>query len=171
MMSEPQSTVPESFLWALLQQAYPELALLRAASNIETCGGNPAFTLADFMAFYPRFGLIPPTVVNAYIALANANLSYGRWASRWTFGICYYVAHYCTLWAQTMTADPAHPTSIGQDGMSMGLLTTEKMEDVEFHYDHKALIDTSWGQFNATEFGRLFVQEAKLVGTGGMYVV
>ena len=165
-----QSTIPDSFIVALLAQAYPQISLLSAASNIQTCASNPPYTVRDFMEFYPRFGLVPQAVIQAYITLANANIGYARWESRWFFGMCYYVAHYCTLYDSVMHRDSESTNTIGQDGMGIGLLTAEKLEDTEFHYDTKTLTDTAWGQFNATEFGKLYITEAKLVGMGGMYV-
>ena len=163
-MSMDQSNVPVEFLWEMLQQAYPELELLTNASNVQVCGSNPPFAMKDFVDFYPTgFSEIPEGVITAYIALANANLMYARWQSRWYTGMCYYIAHYLTVYSQVIAAG-------AQPGDPAGLLTMERVGDYMAKYEHLQLVDASWGQFNATVFGRMYTAEAKLVGAGGMYV-
>ena len=159
-----QSNVPVDFLWTILEQAYPEIQIVTDATNIQTCGSNPPFAMKDFVDFYPNgFSEIPATVINAYIALANANLLYVRWQTRWFTGMCYYIAHYLTIYNQVMQAG-------AQPGDPPGLMTMERVGDYMAKYEHLQLVDTSWGQFNATVYGRMYIAEAKLVGAGGMYV-
>ncbi len=46
--------------------------------------------------------VVPPSIIQAYINLATASLSQEMWGdSQWPIAMGWFVAHYCTLWAQT----------------------------------------------------------------------
>lgn len=48
---------------------------------------------------------VPASVIQAYINLATASLSELMWGEQWQIGMGWFVAHYCTLWAQTEATD------------------------------------------------------------------
>src|SRR5690348_12554714 len=101
------------------------------ASNIRT-GSNPLFALSDFSEMYPQFGpdtngnyLVPETVLQMYIDLANASIMEARWHSYWKTAMGWFVAHFCTLYLLG-SADPG--SSAGKvlaSGQAVGLNTSE----------------------------------------------
>ena len=48
---------------------------------------------------------IPASVIQAYINLATASLSQAMWQEQWQIAMGWFVAHYCTLWAQTEASE------------------------------------------------------------------
>jgi len=45
--------------------------------------------------------VVPIMVVQMYINLATASLVQARWQDAWPLGMAWFIAHYCTLWAET----------------------------------------------------------------------
>lgn len=48
---------------------------------------------------------IPIGVIQAFINLATASLAQARWQDQWAMGIAWYIAHHCTLFAETDVAE------------------------------------------------------------------
>ena len=68
-----------------------------AAANIVGSPGD--YTLAEFQADYPQFfnkegeSLLPETMLNEIINMANNSILPERWGSSWRYAVGLYVAH------------------------------------------------------------------------------
>ena len=58
--------------------------IIAAASNIRT-GGNPDYTVEDFLAVYPQFGggTVPDVVLKALVNMAQASIHKARYHDAW----------------------------------------------------------------------------------------
>ena len=152
-----------------------------AASNIRT-GGNPSYSLAtDFFPSYPQFGprgsgdqityLVPLPVMQMYADLANASLSMNRWHEMWIVAMGWFVAHFLTLYLQSMAANSAAAQVIAA-GQSRGLMASKSVGDVSVSYDYNSISQDldGWAGWKLTAFGVQLATIAKRIGRGGMYV-
>lgn len=147
-------------------------------SNLRT-GTNPPYALSDFTAMYPQFGanaqgqyLVPATVIQAYINLANASLQESRWHDSWQLAMGWFVAHFCTLYLQG-TADPnSGAGAVLAAGQAKGLDTSQSVGDVSASTDYNAIAKDldGWAAWTLTIYGQQLATMGKLMGKGGMYV-
>lgn len=153
--------------------------LVSGAANIRF-GDNPAYTVDDFIAFYPQFGPsgpvdapvwpIPKAVLTAYIALASACLAQPRWQDHWSFGMALYVAHFATLYLQAMAAVGSPAAVIAEAGMERGIQVSKSAGDLSVSYQAIVSGWESWGQWNLTTFSQQLMSFARIIGMGGMYI-
>lgn len=152
--------------------------IIGGASNIKT-GTNPPFTLDDFFEVYPQFGKnsegnnnVPIVVLGMYLDMANSCIKKDRWHSKWRFGMCLYIAHFCTLYLQSVSDADAGAKGIVEASKSQGLDTSVSVGDVSVSTDYSMVTTnitgyTGWG---LTTFGQQFISIARLVGKAGMYI-
>jgi hypothetical protein len=133
------------------------------ASNI-MCGSNPSFSYDDFLSMFPNGGFdntdtYPEVLVQTFIDMANANLNFNRWQSKWKLAMANYVAHYCTIYS----------TGSGQ---AIGLNTSESVGDVSVSMDYNAVAQglALSGDWLLTKYGTNLATMAKSVPKGPMYV-
>ena len=152
------------------------------ASNV-VIGSNPAYAIADFLSFYPKFGsytagppavyagLIPQPVLQAYINLASACLVQARWLDSWTLAMGLFVAHYCTLYLQSEGSPGTTAQSVAASGLTKGVLVSKGAGGV--NAGMQTLIGEwgSWGQWNMTVYGTSLMTQAKMIGAGMMYIM
>lgn len=156
--------------------------LVSTASNLRG-GANPPYTLNDFYINYPAFGpmhpcdssnaeyLINPVVMQMYIDLANACLQESRWRSYWKVAMGWFVAHFLTLYLQSM-ADAGSPAAkVINAGQARGLQSSKSVGDVSVSYDFSTAMNDldGWAAWKLTVYGQQLATAAKLVGKGGMY--
>ena len=162
----------------MLKYVYDNPSEIIAASNINH-GGNPEFTLCDFLEIYPNFeGILsdstvfPQPVIDMYIQFAQDCVSQRRWGNQWKLGMCLFLAHFFTIHLQAQFPENATAQEVLSYGQSKGLITSKSVGDVSVSYDFSAAVQgvESWGQFNTTSYGLQFANLAKLLGKGGMYV-
>lgn len=152
----------------------PFTGIIGNASNIKT-GSNPPFLLNDFFNMYPQFdneNIIPSTMVQMYIDLANASINQRRWQGYWQVAMGWFVAHFCTLYIQG-TADPTGGASaVLAAGQTKGLNTSESVGDVSVSIDYNLIAQdlNGWAAWKLTIYGQQLATIGKLVGKGGMYV-
>lgn len=135
---------------------------------------NPPFTLEDFYAIYPQFGRngdeynIPREVAQMYLDVANKSLSEKRWKGSWKLGMCLYIAHYCTLYARSLTNPVNGINGIIKSGQVQGLETSVSADGVSVSTDYSAVIVASKnaGDMNLTTFGQQFLSLAKRIPHG-----
>jgi hypothetical protein len=152
-----------------------------SGSNILT-GTNPAYATTDFLAFYPQFGnnsegvpVVPTTVLQAFVTLATNTLNQARWQSMWAMAIGWYVAHFCTLYLQSVADPNGGAAAVFEAGRAQGVITSKTVGDVSVSYDpNLAGRDTptmaGWGAFHLTVYGQQLITMGRLVGKGGMYI-
>lgn len=150
------------------------------AANVKT-GGNPPYTLDDFLMVYPNFqslfgdgeqGKIPMAVVQMYICFAYECISVKRWGCQWRMGMALFIAHFLTLYLEAQFPENATAQEVIAYGQAQGLITSKSVGDVSVSYDFSSAIQgvETWGQFTTTSYGLMFANLAKLLGKGGMYI-
>lgn len=154
--------------------------IIAGASNIRR-GNNPPYTSEDFLAAYPQFGkidettgqpIIPSVVLEAWVKMADASIQQARYHDAWELCMGLFIAHWLTLYLQTM-ANPDDPIGkIIGNGLSKGLQSSKSADDLSVSYDFSAITGdfNGWGTYKLTAFGQQFVTMAKLFGMGGMAV-
>lgn len=148
------------------------VSLIAGAANVKG-GDNPSFTLTDFLAFYPQFtGNIDEAILSQFIAMANAVVQECRWHEQWKFGMCLFVAHFATLYLQTLGGgNPTAKQVIGA-AQARGLQTSKSVGGVSVSYDFSTIAGDlqGWAMWKSTQYGLQFANMAKLLGKAGMYV-
>ena len=162
--------------------------IIAAASNLRS-GDNPTYTFADFYTMYPAYGprtvlavppateptttyLVDPSIANMYIALAHTVVKEARWRSQWKLAMGLFIAHFLTLYLQSLADATSTAAQVVAAGQARGLMTSKSAGDVSVSYDISAITQglNSWAGWNTTAFGVQYATLAKIVGKGGMYV-
>lgn len=163
-------------------------SIIAAASNLRT-GDNPPYTITDFYTLYPAYGpretppeppateskttyLIDPSIVEMYIGLADSVVKESRWRKMWKLAMGLFVAHFLTLYLQSMTGENSKAAKVVAAGQTRGLMSSKSVGDVSVSYDYSAIAQglDGWAAWNLTTFGQQYATLAKMVGKGGMYV-
>ena len=155
--------------------------IIAGASNIRT-GDNPPYTSEDFLNAYPQFGkkdevtrqpIIPTVVLNAWIKMANASISKARYHDAWELCMGLFIAHFLTLYLQTM-ASPNDPVGkIINSGLAKGMVASKSASDLSISYDFSIISGqefAGWGTYKLTAFGQQFITLARMYSMGGMVV-
>lgn len=146
-------------------------SLIAQASNIKR-EGHPAYTAESFLALYPQFtGVIPEEVLKMYVDLGVSCINAERFGKMWKHAVSLFIAHFCTLYMQSMQPEGTAAASVVAAASSAGMVTSESADGVSYSRDGSALSDLSgWAAFKMTTFGVQFATIARMVGRGGMYV-
>lgn len=153
---------------ALVQQ------IISAAANIQT-GSNPAYGVNDFLSIFPQFNFEEDNytdIIQMFIDMANANLQYGRWQSKWKYGMSLYVAHFYTLYLETQTGLNNTLGRIVANASAQFPKTSKAVGDVSVSYDVNSITGDlpGFGMWKSTTFGIQLASIARLLGKGGMFV-
>ena len=146
--------------------------LTAQASNIKM-QENPLYTLDDFLTFYPQFaGLLPDVVLNSFLELGQACVSKQRFGKMWQLSIGLFVAHFCTLYLQSMADAGSEAADVLNAAQTAGVITSESADGISYSMDASSSSSdlAGWAAFKLTTFGVQFATIAKLVGKGGMYI-
>lgn len=145
-------------------------ALIAGAANTPVAG-NPEFTKADFFEVYPQFeGLVQDFILDQFIAIAQVTVLQARWFETWTMGMCWFIAHFVTLYLETLGGCNPTATSIVANARARGLQTNKTAGDVSVGYDFNSIKLDGWQMYQTTIYGQQFANMAKLLGKGGMFV-
>lgn len=184
-MNQPDLSAIIDNWWGGTYQEF--IGVTGGASNI-IVGGNPAYSVADFLTIYPKFGpsdyfidgdvnpspigawIVPGVVIEMYINLASSCLSYNRWIDQWSYGMSLFIAHYCTMWLQSEGSPGSTAKQIAESGMSKGVKISKSAGDVSLSIDPLVNGWESWGQWNLTTYGKQLISMAKMIGYGIMYI-
>lgn len=148
------------------------------ASNIKT-GTNPPFTLHDFYEIYPQFGAntdgeytVPEIVAQMYLDLADASIKKARWHSSWKVGMSLFIAHFLTLYVESLGDPDSGANGIIETGKAKGLDTSMSVDGVSVSTDYGLIAEgvNGWASWRATIYGQQLSQIGKLMGKGGMVI-
>ena len=147
------------------------LQVIAKASNIRT-GENPPYTVESFLQMYPQFVNVPQVVLEAWVKMAHASVKHARYCDMWEMAMGLYIAHFITLYLQTMANTDMPTQAIVNQGLAKGLQTSKSVGDVSVSYDFNTVAQDfdGWGTYKLTLFGQQFITMAKLVSMGGMVV-
>lgn len=147
------------------------------AANL-SCGQGD-YTLEEFQTDYPQFFnaegafLGSMTMLEEIIRMANATITPDRWGESWRYAAGLYVAHYVTLSLRSYAASNEDPAQAAASGALTGVVSSATLGDASVSYDTSAITagTEDWGDLNATTYGQMLANRAKLVGMGGSYVI
>ena len=147
--------------------------IIAAASNIRT-GGNPEYTVDDFLAAYPQFcgGTVPEVMIKAWVNMAQSSIHKARYHDAWEICMGLYIAHWLTLYLQTAAkADDTVQKKITA-GLAKGLQSSKSAGDISVSYDFGSINEdfAGWGTYKLTAYGQQFVTLARMYAVGGMVV-
>ena len=145
--------------------------IVAQASNIKR-DGHPPYVVEDFLRGYPQFfGNIPDEMIEGYVELGLSCVNYKRFGKMWRVAVGLFIAHFCSLYLQSMQPEGATAGSVLAAASSAGMVTSESADGVSYSRDGSALNDLNgWAAFKMTTFGVQFATMARLAGKGGMYV-
>lgn len=147
-------------------------AVIRKAANIHGSKNNPAFTVEMFLQRYPQFtDVVAEATIQDFIDLANSMVSYDLYGESWYRAMSLAVAHLITLNLMTYDENPSVNSIVSKAKQSLGILTSKSVDGVSASYD-TSYMETlnSWGTWNLTIYGQMFIMLAKFMGKAGMYV-
>ena len=147
------------------------IGIVSQASNIKK-EEHPEYTKETFLLLYPQFrGVLPAAALDMYVDLGLSCVNYKRFNRMWKAAIGLFIAHFCTLYLQSMQPEGTDASQVLASASSAGMVTSESADGVSYSRDGSALNDLNgWAAFKMTTFGVQFATMAKLVGRGGMYV-
>lgn len=148
-----------------------------AAANIGQGTGN--YTAEQFQQDYPQFFneygtcLVPPVMLTEILNMANASVQPDKWLESWRYAVGLYVAHYATLYLRTYAESSPTAAQAAATGALVGVVKSATLGDSSVSYDTTALTKGTedWGDLNATTYGQMLANRAKLIGLGGSYVI
>jgi len=166
------------------QSTAESLQIRSDASNVRL-GANPAYTLAEFVAFYPQFGLatpippaltglplVPDAVIQAFIDLADVCVMENRWRGMWKIATGLFVAHFSTLWLEALSSPDSGASAVVSAAQARGIVSSESASDVSASYDFSSISGdlNGWAAWKLTSYGVQLATFGKIYGMGGMMV-
>lgn len=148
-----------------------------AAANIGQSQGN--YTAEQFQQDFPQFfnadgvSLVPETMLSEIINMANACVQPDKWLESWRYAVGLYVAHYATLYLRPYAESSPTATQAAASGALVGVVKSATLGDSSVSYDTSALTKgtENWGDLNATTYGQMLANRAKLIGAAGSYAI
>ena len=148
-----------------------------AAANIGTGVGN--YTVEQFREDYPQFfnsegyflGSLP--MLEQIIQMANVSIQPDKWLDVWRYAVGLSVAHYATLSLRGYAESNETPDAAAASGALVGMVKSATLGDASVTYDTSAITagTEDWGDLNATTYGQMLANRAKLIGMGGTLVL
>jgi hypothetical protein len=147
------------------------------AANIGTSVGN--YTLQQFRQDFPQFfnsegePLLPETMLAETINMANSSIQPDKWLEGWRYAVGLYVAHYTTLYLRTYSPSSESAAQAAASGALVGVVKSATLGDSSVSYDTSAVTKGTedWGDLNATTYGQLLANRAKLIGMSGTLAI
>lgn len=148
-----------------------------AAANIGQSQGN--YTAEQFQQDFPQFfnadgvSLVPETMLAEIINMANACVQPDKWLESWRYAVGLYVAHYATLYLRPYAESSPTAAQAAASGALVGVVKSATLGDSSVSYDTSALTKgtENWGDLNATTYGQMLANRAKLIGAAGSYAI
>lgn len=151
--------------------------VLAQAANLGQSVGN--YTAEQFKAEYPQFCdadgncHLPDVLLKEIVKMANVSIQPDKWLDSWHYAVGLYVAHYVTLFLRTYSESSPTAAQAAASGALVGVVKSATLGDSSVTYDTAALTagTESWGDLNATTYGQMLANRAKLIGAAGSYVI
>lgn len=116
--------------------------------------------------------LVDPVVIQMYIDIATHCIQQARYHSYWKTCIGWFVAHFVTLYLQSVAGVNASAQQVMVAAQSRGLQASKSVGDVSVSYDYNSIMNDldGWAQWKLTVYGTQLATIAKMIGKGGMMV-
>ena len=139
-------------------------AVIARAAGIYSTTDNPEYTSDTFLRAYPQFSILDTSVVDAWVGIAHQCVKYSLWDKTWELGMGLFIAHFLTLYQQTIEEDLGNP--VLSKGLSKGLITSESVGGMSVSYDLGSFTSEfdGWGTFKQTIFGQQYVHFLQMMG-------
>lgn len=147
------------------------------AANLGQSVGN--YTAEQFQEEYPQFfstdGIcfLPKVQMQEILRMANSSIQPDKWLESWHYAVGLYTAHYATLFLRTYSESSQTAAQAAASGALVGVVKSATLGDSSVTYDTSALTagTEDWGDLNATTYGQMLANRAKLIGAAGSYVL
>lgn len=148
-----------------------------AAANIGTGVGD--YTVEEFQQDYPQFFRLDGTFLGSLtmlqeiVRMANVSIQPDKWLDSWRYAVGLYVAHYVTLSLRGYAENNETPDAAAASGALVGMVKSATLGDASVTYDTSAITagTEDWGDLNATTYGQMLANRAKLIGMRGTLVL
>lgn len=139
-------------------------AVIARAAGIYSTTDNPEYTSDNFLRAYQQFSILDTSVVDAWVGIAHQCVKYSLWDKTWELGMGLFIAHFLTLYQQTIEEDLVNP--VLSKGLSKGLITSESVGGMSVSYDLGSFTNEfdGWGTFKQTIFGQQYVHFLQMMG-------
>lgn len=139
-------------------------AVIARAAGMYSTTDNPEYTSDNFLRAYPQFSILGTSVVDAWVGIAHQCVKYSLWDKTWELGMGLFIAHFLTLYQQTIEEDLGNP--VLSKGLSKGLITSESVGGMSVSYDLGSFTSEfdGWGTFKQTIFGQQYVHFLQMMG-------
>ena len=139
-------------------------AVIARAAGIYSTTDNPEYTSDNFLMAYPQFSMLDISIVDAWVGIAHQCVKYSLWDKTWELGMGLFIAHFLTLYQQTIEEDLGNP--VLSKGLSKGLITSESVGGMSVSYDLGSFTSEfdGWGTFKQTIFGQQYVHFLQMMG-------
>lgn len=115
--------------------------------------------------------ITPLLVMLTYINLARVSVMAQRYKGSWFICMCYFVAHYLTLWTRSESGVPnITAAQVAASGLTKGVTVSRAAGDVSAT---QKLIMEGYDEFGAwgeTTYGEMFITIARATNMGPIYV-
>lgn len=147
------------------------------AANLGSEKGN--YTAELFQQDYPQFFnadgdyLGSLSMLQEIINMANNSIQPDKWLDSWRYAAGLYTAHYVVLSLRSYSSGNETPEQAAASGALVGVVQSATLGDASVSYDTTALTagTEDWGDLNATTYGQMLANRAKLIGMSGTYVI
>jgi hypothetical protein len=127
------------------------------------------FTIAQFRSDFPEFASstkYTDATITFWAGIADKLLNVERWDDLLLYGTELFIAHNLVSSVLNVADEAAGDTA----GMSSAPYASESAGGVSASFDNSSILVEGAGDFNSTNYGRRFMELAKIVGMGGAYV-
>lgn len=114
--------------------------------------------------------ILPAAALQMYAALASTYLQQARWRDTWAMAMGLFIAHFATLYLQSMAAPGSPADAVVSAGTARGLVSSETAGPVSVSYESIATDLDGWAAWKLTAFGQQLATFAKIIGKGPMLV-
>ena len=130
---------------------------------------NPASANDTVLTIYET-PPVPLIVILTYISLAQISLLHGRYHGAWFICMCYFVAHYITLWLRTEAgAATMTQSQVASSGLAKGIITNRAAGVVSAASKFLEGYE-EFGAWGETQYGELFITMARAICAGPIFV-
>ena len=158
----------------------------RAAANLPPYGEKGTYAEAMFQQDFPQFyqktkeegtvvytPLVPSSMLEQFIDLANSSVIPSIWGAQWRYAAGLFTAHWAAMYLKTYADGSPSTAAAASSAGQVGLVASASMGDTSISYDNTAVNSGTekWGTWNATQYGAQLATMARMIGSGGVYVI
>jgi hypothetical protein len=142
---------------------------VNTGANTITISNNATQNDTVLTAYLTPF--MPILVILTYIFLAQASVMSARYNQSWFIMMCYFVAHYCTLWMRSESGVPNLTASqVAASGLTKGVIVSRQAGDVSARSQLLLGGYDEFGAWGETQYGELFITIARATAMGPIWL-